>query len=199
MVKEDKDSIKKRMWKVKLQKALPRWSFAIAIWRTLMFPNRTSKGKRQGIGYEDETFSNPLFHRFLFWLCAAIRAHAKVPNQWNISSAFTIPKPSGMDLKGLRVLHSLDGMGKADFSCMWHNSGIDRIAHRRNIQVHMPSIVPENWQSYHKHCWPVDSPSPTFPMHKIHLIQRMRLPLFPLPCSAVLFLHLHIANMPPQS
>jgi hypothetical protein len=136
--KQDRQDIRHRMWKVKLRRTPPRWSFPSAIWRMLMWPNRFRKQIRSGVGYTEPPISNPLFQKGFFWLCVSIRAHARIPHVWNTSCAFSTPKGKGLDLKGLRLLHCLDGFSKVYMACMWHNSGLDRIAHRSYSSGYAP-------------------------------------------------------------
>ena len=104
----------------RLRRTPPQWSFPAVVWRMLLEPGRGMRCARLGVGAEKPAISNTNVSKGFLMLHASMQASWQSPACWHRSSAFTVAKKSAKPgPSGLRLLHTLESLGKAYYAQVW--------------------------------------------------------------------------------
>ena len=120
MADRDLWHIRKHMWRQQLRKAVPPWSVPAEIWRLLLFPHWHLRPPRHGVGYKQSRAPTFHFYGRLQQLLTQVRMFNHAPTAWQTSMGYKIDKGNRKTgCAALRVVNSLDPLGKAFFAQAW--------------------------------------------------------------------------------
>ena len=128
----------------KLRKTPPPWSFPAAVWRMLLEPDKGTRCRQNGVRNCQVPLPSPNVSSGFLMLHASMQASRASPRCWHKTGAFTIAKRNGKTgPAGLRLLHSLESLGKAYYAQVWkrvpatykRHYAAGYLAHRRREQA----------------------------------------------------------------
>ena len=121
----DGRAVRKMLLRERLRKS-PPWSFPVGVWRIVLAPNSYKSRARKGVGATDPVLETPHASACFSNLMLATRVSGFAPRSWHLSGGFTISKGNRKEgYAGQRLLHALDGMGKAYYKWVWWDTGLD--------------------------------------------------------------------------
>ena len=116
LAQQDTYHMMRSLCKQILRNTCPQWSAPVEVWRQLIRPTWQHKMQRAGVGAVQQ-LAAPNFHRVLDHLMDAMRAHYRVPAEWNCNMGVELDKRNNKSgCAGIRLLNILDCMGKARFA-----------------------------------------------------------------------------------